>query len=531
MKKLLISLLGMAALVACTSSQDPVQQKLNAYANVEVGSHLYTGISENGKQVLDYYKMAADEADNIFWDQSFGDKAAMSKLPTDAQRVFARINYGPWDRLDDQPFVEGYGERPVGANFYPADMTDEEFEALDDPDNMSPYTLIRRGEDGKLKVVWYHDAYKEHIEKIANYLKSAADYTIVPSVSNYLLKKIDALRTDNYYESDLAWLEMDNSKMDLIIGPNETEDDRRYGIKASYEAFVLLKDLELTESLREYTAMIPEFQKSLPCKEEYKSFTPGNASNIFAYNALYYAGGANSGIKVIAINLPYDPKVQAEKGTRTALLNNVIRDKFFKIVLPAGRLLIEKEQLSQLKESAFFWNIAFREVAHGLGVKQTVNGKGSVSEALGNEALTIEEIKGDILGVYLALQVAAQGRLDQTVTREAAITSFIAGVIRSSRFGNAEALGRANIICYNFLKEQGAFSHNSAGLYHIDYDKAEAAITALSERVLTIQATGDRAASDALIRQYGSVSESLAQDFAAMNRAGIPTDVRFQFVW
>ena len=164
-------------------------------------------------------------------------------------------------------------------------------------------------------------------------------------------------------------------------------------------------------------------------------------------------------------------------------------------------------------------------------MKQTVNGKGSVSEALGNEALTIEEIKGDILGVYLALQVAAQGRLDQTVTREAAITSFIAGVIRSSRFGNAEALGRANIICYNFLKEQGAFSHNSAGLYHIDYDKAEAAITALSERVLTIQATGDRAASDALIRQYGSVSESLAQDFAAMNRAGIPTDVRFQFVW
>ena len=531
MKKLFISFLGIAVLAACNPSQDPVQQKLNAYANVEVGSHLYTGISENGKQVLDYYKLAADEADNIFWDQSFGDKAAMSKLPTDAQRVFARINYGPWDRLDDQPFVEGYGERPAGANFYPADMTDEEFEALDDPDKMSPYTLIRRGEDGKLKVVWYHDAYKDYIDKMANYLKSAADYTIVPSVRNYLLKKIDALRTDNYYESDLAWLEMDNSKMDLVIGPNETEDDRRYGIKASYEAFVLLKDLELTESLRAYTAMIPEFQKNLPCKEEYKSFVPGNASNIFAYNALYYAGGANAGIKVIAINLPYDPKVQAEKGTRTALLNNVIRDKFFKIVMPAGRLLIEKEQLPNLKESAFFWNIAFREVAHGLGVKETVNGKGRVVEALGNAALTVEELKGDILGVYLALQVAAKGQLDQTVTREAAITSFIAGIIRSSRFGNAEALGRANIICYNFLKEQGAFAHNAAGLYHIDYDKAEAAITALAEQVLTLQATGDRAAADALIAQYGSVTETLAQDFAAMNRAGIPTDVRFQFVW
>ena len=531
MKKLLISVLCIAALAACNNMRDPVQQKLNAYANVEVGSHLYTGISENGKQVLDYYKLAADEADNIFWDQSFGDKAAMSKLPTDAQRVYALVNYGPWDRLDDQSFVEGYGERPAGANFYPADVTDEEFEALDDPDKMSPYTLIRRGEDGKLKVVWYHDAFASHIEKIANYLTAAADITIKPSVRNYLLKKVEGLKTDDYYGSDLAWLEMDDSKMDLVIGPNETEDDRRYGIKASYEAFVLLKDLDLTESLREYTAMIPELQKSLPCPEEYKAFVPGSGSNIFAYNALYYAGGANAGIKVIAINLPHDTKVQAEKGTRTALLNNVIRDKFVKIVLPTGRLLIEKEQLPQLKESAFFWNIAFREVAHGLGVKQTVNGKGTVQEALGNEALTLEELKGDVLGVYLPIQLASQGRLDQTVTREAAITSFITGVIRSSRFGNAEALGRANIICYNFLKEQGAFTHNAAGLYHIDYDKAEAAISALAGQVLTIQATGDRDAANALIAGYGQVSESLAQDFAAINRASIPTDVRFQFVW
>ena len=209
----------------------------------------------------------------------------------------------------------------------------------------------------------------------------------------------------------------------------------------------------------------------------------------------------------------------------------MIRHKFNKIVRPAGRLLIEQDQQANLDVDAFFWNIAFREVAHGLGVKQTVNGKGSVTEALGNEALTLEEIKGDIVGVYLNIYLIKKGLIDHLVTREDAITTFIAGLVRSSRFGNAEALGRANIICYNYLKEQGAFEHGRSGLYHIDYDKAEAAIASLAEKVLTLQATGDRAGADALVAAYSEIPESLAQDFAAMNRASIPTDLRFQFVW
>ncbi len=531
MKNRILPFLCIAALAACQAQPDSVKSKLDSYATVEIGGQSFAGISDNGKQVLDYYKLISGEVDNIYWDQSFGDKAAMSKLPTSAQRVFALVNYGPWDRLDDTPFVEGYGNRPLGANFYPADMTDEEFEAFDDPDKLSPYTLIRRDADGKLKVVWYHDAYKESIERIANYLHTAADYTIKPSVRNYLLKKIDALRTDSYHESDLAWIEMDDSKMDLVVGPNTTKDDRRYGIKASYELYALLKNLPLSDMLSEFTGMIPELQQALPCPDEYKTFVPGTSSQIFAFDALSYAGASNAGIKKIALNLPYDPQIQAEKGSRTALLNNVIRAKFNRILRPAGRLLIEKEQQSGLDEDAFFWNIAFREVAHGLGVKETVNGLGTVNEALGNDALTLEEIKGDVVGVYLNLYLIKKGLVEHSVTREDAITTFITGLIRSSRFGNAEALGRANIICYNYLKEQGAFAHNKAGLYHIDYDKAEAAITALAGQVLTLQATGDRAGADAFIAQYSTVGESLSQDFAAMQRAGIPTDIRFQFVW
>ena len=527
--KYLIPLLSLTVLTACDGGSDPVQAQLDAYATVEIGGASLAGISDNGTQVLNYFKQVAGEIDDIYWDQSFGDKTPMTRLPG-AQRALAQVNYGPWSRLDDQPFVEGYGPRPGGANFYPADMSDDEFEALDDPDKLSPYTLIRRGADGALQVVWYHDAYRESIGRIANYLHAAADYTIKPSVRNYLLKRIDALRSDNYYESDIAWLEMDDSKMDLIIGPDRTRDDRRFGIKASYEAFVLLKDLELTETLSEFTSILPELQQALPVPDAYKRFVPGDGSTLFAYDALAYAGAANAGIKKIALNLPLDPQVQAEKGTRTALINNVIRAKFQRIIRPAGRLLLEKEQQGYLDESAFFWNIAFREVAHGLGVKQTLDGAG-LTEALGPESLTFEEIKGDVLGVFLNLYLIRRGRIDPLVTREDAITSFVTGLIRSSRFGNVEALGRANIVCYNYLKEQGAFAHNASGLYHIDFDKAEAAITALATVVLTLQPRGERDAADAFVAQYCPLTESLAQDFAAMRRAGIPTDLRFQFVW
>ena len=166
------------------------------------------------------------------------------------------MNYGPWDRADGNSFVEGYSDRPAGAGFYPANMTVEEFNAWDNPDKNSPYTLVRRAADGSLETVWYHDAYKSYIDKIENALKVAADVTIKPSVKKYLLAKAEALKTDKYYESSLAWLDMDDSKMDLVIGPNEVTDDQLLGIKRSYEAFVLLKNLAKTDELMQYVSRI-----------------------------------------------------------------------------------------------------------------------------------------------------------------------------------------------------------------------------------------------------------------------------------
>ena len=360
---------------------------------------------------------------------------------------------------------------------------------------------------------------------------TAANYTIKPSVREYLLSKIEALQTDDYYNSDKIWLSVQDSKMDLILGPQETEDDRLRGVKTSYESYVLLKDLELTNTINGFAAMIPTFQAALPCADEYKVFAPGDNSTIYAYDMIYCAGAANAGVKKIAINRPYDLRVQAESGTRTAVLNNVIHAKYLKIIMPAGRLLVTRDQSANLSSKAFFWNTVMREIAHGIGVKETVNGKGSVTEALGDEALTIEKVKDNVLGLYLNLQSIATGQNDPMLRRNDALATFVVSTIRSARFGDATALGRGNIIIYNYLKSQEAFSIDRSGHYMIDFDKTEAAVTELASRVLTIQGEGDREAATALISDFGTASESLLLDFAAMKRARIPVDVRFQFVW
>ena len=297
-------------------------------------------------------------------------------------------------------------------------MTREEFDAWDNPDKNSPYTLIRRAPDGSLKTLWYHDAYKEHIDKIGDYLKAAADITIKPSVAAYLLSKAEALRTDRYYESSLAWLDMEDSKMDLVIGPNEVTDDQLMGIKRSYEAFVLLKNEAHTRELMQYVSRIAEFQEELPGDPAYKTFQPGAGSEIFACDALYYAGKANAGVKVIALNLPFDKEVQQGRGTRTILLENIIRTKYNLIVSPSGIVLLEPDYAEHLSADAFFWNIGFREVAHGLGVKETVNGKGSVEEALGGMAATLEEVKANAAGVLLVCMLQEHFDIHHLFTKE-----------------------------------------------------------------------------------------------------------------
>ena len=531
MKKLSIALvltLAAAGLWSCKEGRTKAERLLENYAEVTIPAPDLSGITDNGKEVLNLYRFAADEADAIYWQQVFGQKAFFSALP-EADREFAYVNYGPWNRIDGAAFLEGFGPKRPGACFYPEDMTVEEFQAWNNPDKNSPYTLVERKADGSLQTVWYHDAYAEHVQKIANYLRAAADITIKPSVREYLLKKADAVLTDDYYESERAWLEMTDSKMDLVLGPLEAIDDELLGKKASYGAYVLLKNLDRTQLLEKLSRRLPELQASLPGDPAYHAFVPGMASNIFSCNVIYYGGYTNAGYKTIAINFPYEAKLQEELGTRTILFDNIIREKFNRTVFPVGMTLLEADDRPHVDANAFYWGIVFREVAKGLGVKETINGKGEVAEALGNEALTLEKLKSNVLGTYLCMQEAAAHRIEALIMKPDVIATFVVNTIRSSRFGDADVTGRANLITYNYLLEQGAIARKASGRYAIDYAKAEEAIYGLGALILQIQATGDYDAALNLVTNYGMVSSTLKADIVNLELEHIPVDIRVSY--
>jgi hypothetical protein len=532
MKKIvLIAAIALAAAVSCNRTpKSPLDRKVAEYAVVNIEAPDLSGISDNGKEVLNLYRFAADEVDAIYWEQYFGDKQALlDGIAEPARKTYAEINYGPWDRFTGESFVEGYADHRPGAGFYPADMTREEFDVWDNPDKNSPYTLIRRAEDGSLEAVWYHDAFKEHIDKIANYLNAAADITIKPSVKKYLLSKADALKTDRYYESGLAWLDMDDSKMDLVIGPNEAADDQLLGVKRSYEAFVLLKNEARTKELMQYVSRIVEFQQDLPGDPAYKTFQPGTGSDIFSCDALYYAGKANAGVKVIALNLPFDTDVQRDRGTRTILLENVIKAKYNHIVNPVGEALLAPGFAEHLSSDAFFWNVVFREVAHGLGVKETVNGKGSVEEALEKTAPTMEEVKANAAGALMVCKLQDRFDIHHIFTKEDALTTFFASLLRSERFGEGSSLGRANIIIYNYLREAGAFERKASNQYSLNLAKMESALSDLTALVLKTQATGDLAFATDLEARYSKRSAEYDADRRILSLENIPADIRFNF--
>ncbi len=524
-----LSILALAV-VSCTRNTANVERLVENYALVTIPAPDLTGITDNGKEVLRLYRMAADEVDKIYWQQYFGDgEAFLASLPDPAGKLYAGINYGPWDRIDGKTFLPGYDAKPAGACFYPADLTAEEFRAWNDPDKNSPYTLVRRGEDGSLKTVWYHDAYAEPIAKIEEYLHRAADVTIKESVRHYLLEMIEGLKSDNYYDAYKAWLEMNDSKMDLVIGPIEAQDDALYGTKASYGAYVLLKNLQRTEELNALSARIPELQDLLPGDPANHAFVPGAESDIFSCNVLYCSGYTNAGYKVIGINFPYDTKVQEELGTRTIIFDNIIREKFNRTVHPVGSALLEEVYQPHVDAGAFYWIIVFREIAKGLGVKETVNGKGTVAEALAGEALILEKAKSNVLGTWLCAQEAEAYHITALFQKEDVLTTFVTNTIRSTRFGAADPTGIANIVVYNYLLESKAITWNPSGRYSIDYDKTWQALEDLGAEILRIQAHGDVEAAHAWVAKYGVAGPESLSDKRVLENAGIPVDIRFAY--
>lgn len=531
MKKMIFAATAALAVASCGGTDNGLKEKVESYAVVEVSSPLYDALSENDKKIIGLFRQAGEIMDGLFWKQTFGDKSVMEALKDSDERTYAMINYGPWDRLDDNtPFISGYGSKPAGCCYYPQDMTAEEFAAFGDPDKNSLYTVIRRDENGALKTVWYRDEYKEELDKVCALLEEAAALTSNEGLRTYLTERVKAFRTDDYFASDMAWMDMKDCNMDLVIGPIENYDDKLNEAKASYECFILLKDEKKSANLAKYVSLLPTLQTMLPCAPEYKTFVPGTSSDLNVYDAIFYAGDCNAGSKTIAINLPNDERVHAAKGARRLQLYNSMMAKFDKILLPIGKALVEPAQQQYLSPDAFFWNVTFHEVAHGLGVKQTVNGLGTVDEAMGTEKTTWEEAKADILGLFMVCRLIDMGEITG-ITKEEALTTFIAGIVRSVRFGFASSHGKANMMCYNFMAENDAFTRNADGSYHIDFGKALESVDLWAGLILETQATGNRDFAMQYSSKHANITEELAADIEKVNGAGIPRDIRFEFNW
>ena len=505
------------------------QAHADDYAVVPLKADL-SHLDENTRRMVAKLVQAADVMNELMWKQSWGgDRAALlAQAPDEATRELVNINFGPWDRLnEDTPFIANIKPRPPGGMFYPADMTKEEFEAADLPDRKSNYTLLRRDGAGKLVTVPYHTEYRPELERTAALLREAAGLSGDKSFADYLRMRADALLTDDFRASDMAWMDMKTNPVDVVIGPIETYEDQLFGYKAAYEGLVLVKDVEWSRKLARYAAFLPELQRGLPVDAKYKAEKPGAKADLNAYEAVYYAGDANVGAKTIAINLPNDEEVQLAKGTRRLQLENVMKAKFDAILLPIARQLIAEDQLKHVTFDAFFEDVMFHEVAHGLGIKKTIDGKGTVDEALKDYASSFEEGKADILGLYMIDALSQKGELDKAKLMDNYVT-FLAGILRSVRFGASDAHGKANMLRFNYFADAGAFSRDADGRYRVDLDKMRAAMNSLSAKLLTVQGDGDYAEAKRMTDTLGVTKPELAADLAKLKDAKIPVDIRFE---
>jgi len=514
--------------VTTTDFKSDMEKNIQKYVSVKLTSDL-SKLSANQKKMLPILIKAADMMNDLFWQEAYGDKSKlMNSINDKTTREFVTINYGPWDRLgDNKPFIDGVGEKPSGANFYPQDMGKNEFEEFDSKTKTDLYTFVRRHEDtGELYTVPYHEMFSKEVKQVAGLLNEAAKLAENAGLKKYLYLRAKALLDDDYFKSDMAWMDMKTNQLDIVIGPIETYEDKLFGYKAAHEGYVLIKDMDWSKKLAKFVSFLPELQANLPVEAKYKQEKPAAKSDLNAYDVVYYAGDCNSGGKTIAINLPNDEKVQLQKGSRRLQLKNAMGAKFDKILVPIAKELIAKDQQKYITFDAFFANTMFHEVAHGLGIKNTINGKGTVREALKKYYSALEEGKADILGLYMVQQLHNKGELDGDMKDY--MTTFLASIFRSVRFGAADAHGIANMVRFNFFKEKGAFTRNADNSYSVNYDKMTTAMKDLSQLILSLQGEGDFKAVEKLVQQKGIIDAQLQKDLDRLTKANIPVDVIFE---
>jgi hypothetical protein len=495
-------------------------------------------LSEREKVVIEKLYLASKIIDEIFLKQVYSKNQEIKKIldnDSSAEGITAynlfKVMFGPFNRLDnDKPFRGKY-PKPPGANFYPPDMTKEEFESWiknnpqDEKSFTSEFTVIRRDSAG-LVAIPYSEYFNEELSKISALLKEAAKYSDNKSLEKYLVSRADAFLSNDYFQSDMDWMDLKDHNIEVVIGPYEVYEDKLFNYKASFESFVTIKDPVETKKLEVFSRYLKAMEKNLPIPDKHKNYNRGSESPIVVVNEIFTAGDTKAGVQTLAFNLPNDERVRKVKGSKKVMLKNVHEAKYEKLLLPIAKEVLDASQLKYLSFEAFFNHTLMHEMSHGIGpgfIK--VNGKETeVKRELKETYSTIEECKADILGMYNNIFMIEQKIYPEEIRNQLWVT-FLAGIFRSIRFGIEEAHGGGNAIIFNYLLEEGAYSYDKAnGKVKVNFEKIYPALKQLAETVLTIQAEGNYKKAKELINTYAVESGSISA--LRKKLAHLPVDIK-----
>lgn len=523
-----------------SESHKAVIEKLNQYAPIDLKVDI-SHLSDREKQLIQKLIEAGRIVDNIFWKQASHDAIAtrdsLMYAKSDEAKDFLKyvlLNYGPYDDLADKQrfWGEGPQRRPEGGGFYPTDMTKEEFEKylLDNPEQAASlkndYTVVVR-ENGKLKAVPYSIYYPEIFE-LSMKLEEAAVLADNPTLKNYLIMRANSLRTDVYFPSDMAWMDITDSNIDIVIGPIENYQDELFNYKTAYEAVIMVKDPEATKELEMFKKNLDNFEKNLPIDNKFKNKTIGDGNIIQVCNVIYFGGDCNMAVKTIAAALPNDPKVADAKGRKLSMYKNHMEAKFEKIVKPIGELMFTSDRAKYLSSKAFTSFVTLHEVSHALGPKYTSDTKKEeIRSALKERYSAIEETKADIVSMFNHKYLYSVKEYNDDYIKQS-ITTYVAGLYRSIRFGGG-AHYRANLIQLNFLKEKGAIYKQADGKFEIDDTKFFEAVEELANLILMIQVNGDYAKAGEIMEKYSIVTPEIEKEIKAL--VSIPRDINPKYIF
>jgi hypothetical protein len=521
------------------TSETTLAAKIRRFAPTVITANT-SGLSRGDRLALAKIIEAARILDPLFLRQVWSGNAALQKKleqdKTQAGRErlhYFNINNGPWSRLDsDEPFIEGVPrEKPLGANYYPEDMTKEEFNSwslglpLEARERaLGFFYTIRRDDAGKLKVVPYSQEYREFLVPAAALLREAAALTTNQTLKDFLTKRARAFETNDYYESDVAWMALD-APIDVTIGPYETYEDELFGYKAAFEAYVTLRDDAETAKLQKFSQYLQELEDNLPIDARYRNPKLGASSPIRVVNEVFASGDGNNGVQTAAYNLPNDERVVKEKGSKRVMLKNVQEAKFKQTLIPISKVVLSAADQRALSFEAFFTHILAHELMHGLGPHNiTVNGEETtVRKQLKELSSAFEEAKADIVGLWALQYLMDKGVVDKAMERPL-YTTFLASAFRSVRFGITEAHGRGLALQFNYLVDEGAIKFNErAGTFQINPAKIKEAVRKLTTEIMTIQAEGSYEKAKAMLDKYARIESPMR---AALDRLqGVPVDI------